>query len=226
MTKKHHLILYALLGCTVLTAALFGADASVRAERTRQTLEAAYTRHALETQEQLQAITVHLAKARIATDLRTRVELLGLISRQAESVAGGLSALPLSHAAMGDTIRFCNQLSEYALGLALMETAGGTPGTEDGQKLAQFRNQCSLLLGQLAVAQPGDLAVPYSVFYEKAAGEERPLERVADPDHGMEYPSMIYDGAFSDARRAGTPKGLNPTQVDQQIVTELDVEGR
>ena len=57
-------------------------------------------------------------------------------------------------------------------------------------------------------AQPG-------VFYAEAQAAQRPLEQVADPDNGMDYPSMIYDGAFSDARHYGTPKALGEERIDQ-----------
>ena len=95
MEKKHHIILYTLLGLTVLTAALFGVDATLRANAARQALQDTYIRHLLETQEQLQAISTQLAKAQIASDVRTRVEMLSLVSRQADGVVGGLTALPL-----------------------------------------------------------------------------------------------------------------------------------
>ena len=223
MNKKHHIILYTLLGLTVLTAALFGVEASIRASRSEQALQDTYIRHMLETQEQLQAIATQLSKMQIAADGRTQVHLLSNVSRQADGVVGGLTALPLSHAAMSDTIKFCNQLSEYTLGLALLAASGDEMAADDLQKLAQFQNHCTLLLGQLAVAQKDmdPLVAEESVFYAEAAGDLRPLEKVADPDHGMEYPSMIYDGAFSDARRTGQPRGLNTTQVDQQMAMEI-----
>lgn len=223
MEKKHHIILYTLLGFTVLTAAIFGADASIRAAHARQTLEDTYTRHVLETQEQLQAISTQLAKMQIAETVRTRVELLSAVSRQADGVVGGLTALPLSHAAMSDTIRFCNQLSEYTLSLALMAASGDEMAAADLQRLQELQSHCTLLMGQLAVAQQqaAELSAPGSVFYQEAQADLRPLERVADPDHGMAYPSMIYDGAFSDARRTGKPRGLNATQVDQQMALEI-----
>ena len=223
MKKKHHLILYTLLGLTVLTAALFGADASVRAANARQTLADTYARHMLETQEQLQAISTQLSKMQVAQNVRTRVELLSAVSRQADGVVGGLTALPLSHAAMSDTIKFCNQLSEYTLGLALLAASGDEMAAEDLQKLHELQSHCTLLTGQLAVAQQqaADLSAPGSVFYQEADASLRPLEQVADPDHGMAYPGMIYDGAFSDARRTGEPRGLNPTQVDQQMALEI-----
>lgn len=223
MEKKHHIILYTLLGLTVLTAALFGVDATLRANAARQALQDTYIRHLLETQEQLQAISTQLAKAQIASDARTRVEMLSLVSRQADGVVGGLTALPLSHAAMSDTIKFCNQLSEYTLGLALLAASGDEMAAQDLARLAELKNHCTLLLGQLVVAQQQmtTLSADSSVFYEEVSAQTRPLEQVADPDHGMDYPSMIYDGAFSDARRTGQPRGLNPTQVDQQTAVEI-----
>ena len=223
MKTRHHIILYTLLGLTALTAAFFGADASIRAANTRRTLEDAYARHLLETQEQLQAISTQLAKMQVAQNARTRVELLSAVSRQADGVVGALTALPLSHAAMSDTITFCNQLSEYTLGLALLAASGDETAQEDLNQLAELKNHCTLLLGRLAVSDQDMVqrSAPGSVFYADAAADARPLEQVADPDHGMAYPSMIYDGAFSDARRTGTPRGLNPTQVDQLTAVEI-----
>ena len=63
-------------------------------------------------------------------------------------------------------------------------------------------------------AQPG-------VFYAEAQAGQRPLEQVADPDNGMDYPSMIYDGAFSDARHYGTPKALGEERIDQIRALEI-----
>lgn len=222
MSRKHSFILYGLLGITALGVAIFGANASIRLASAQRTLAAAHTRHLLETREQLQAISTQLGKMQIAHDARTRVELLSAVSRQAEGVVGGLTALPLSHAAMSDTIKFCNQLSEYTLELAL-RAASGEDAQAELARLEELRNHCTLLLGRLTVANQNaeQLLSASNVFYANASADERPLEQVADPDHGMAYPSMIYDGAFSDARRNGAPRGLNPTQVDQQTALEI-----
>ena len=225
MKTKHHIILYTLLGLTVLTAALFGAEGLAQSSRAQQALQDTYARHLLETQEQLQAISTKLSKAPVAADVRTQVELLSAISRQADGVVGGLTALPLSHAAMSDTIKFCNQLSEYTLGLALMSASGDDLSADALAQLTRLRNHCALLLGQLATAResmPGlRMAADAGVFYAQAQLDERPLEQVADPDNGMEYPSMVYDGAFSDARRTGTPRALGTGMIDQQQAVEI-----
>jgi len=223
MKTKHHIILYALLGFAVLTAALFGANAVTRAARAQQALEDTYSRSLLEAQEQLQTAAAGLAKFPAAADEETRAELLARISRSADRTADELAALPLSHAAMSDTVTFCNQLSEYTLGLALESAA---PDAETLDRLEQCRRQCALLLGQLAAARESMLAESLllspdeSVFYEQAQPDARPLERTSDPDHGMDYPAMVYDGAFSDARRTGVPRALGSTLItpEQAVV--------
>ena len=164
MNRKHHIILYSLLGVTVLTAALFGADATLRANAANQALRDTYERHLLETQEQLQAIAIQLAKAQVAQDVQTRVELLSNVSRQADGVVGGLAALPLSHAAMSDTMRFCNQLSEYTLGLALRAASGDESAGRELAGLQELQQQCTLLLGRMAVAQGTPMDAQSGVF--------------------------------------------------------------
>ena len=129
MRLKHHILLYTFLSVAVLLSIYLALDYGIQAQRSAQALEDAYAQRVLETQEHLQAIGLKLGKAPVAADARTQVELLAGISRQADSVVSGLSALPLSHIAMSDTLKFCNQLSEYAMVLAL-SVAAGQPLTE------------------------------------------------------------------------------------------------
>ena len=124
MKIKVHIILYAMLGLAVLTAAAFGANASMQATSAQRALQDVYTLRLNEAQGQLQSISETLANTPAAHDARTHVEMLSAVSRRADNAAGGLCALPVSHAAMSDTVRFCNQLSEYTLELALRIASG------------------------------------------------------------------------------------------------------
>ena len=226
MRLKHHILLYTFLSVAVLLSIYLALDYGIQAQRSAQALEDAYAQRVLETQEHLQAIGLKLGKAPVAADARTQVELLAGISRQADSVVSGLSALPLSHIAMSDTLKFCNQLSEYAMVLAL-SVAAGQPLTErETAELVSLESQCALLTGQFAtaretmVAESLRLTARPGVFYAEAQAARRPLEQVADPDNGMDYPSMIYDGAFSDARHYGSPKALGEGRIDQRQAME------
>ena len=226
MRLKHHILLYTFLSVAVLLSIYLALDYGIRAQRSAQALEDAYAQRVLETQEHLQAIGLKLGKAPVAADARTQVELLAGISRQADSVVSGLSALPLSHIAMSDTLKFCNQLSEYAMVLALSVAAGQPLTEQETAELVGLESQCALLTGQFAtaretmVAESLRLTARPGVFYAEAQAAQRPLEQVADPDNGMDYPSMIYDGAFSDARHYGSPKALGEGRIDQRQAME------
>ena len=226
MRLKHHILLYTFLSVAVLLSIYLALDYGIQAQRSAQALEDAYAQRVLETQEHLQAIGLKLGKAPVAADARTQVELLAGISRQADSVVSGLSALPLSHIAMSDTLKFCNQLSEYAMVLALSVAAGQPLTEQETAELVSLESQCALLTGQFAtaretmVAESLRLTAQPGVFYAEAQAARRPLEQVADPDNGMDYPSMIYDGAFSDARHYGSPKALGEGRIDQRQAME------
>lgn len=227
MKGKHHIIIYSFLGLALIVAIFLVISYGMQANASAQALESTYSQRVLETQEYLESISLKLEKIPVSTDRRALCDLLTNISRQADSVVTGLSALPLSHVAMSDTMKFCNQLSEYTLGLALTMAGGADLTSADLEQLAAMKNQCSLLLGQFVTARNTmleeslRLSSSENTFYQEAAVSTRPLEQVSDKDHGMDYPTMIYDGAFSDARHFGTPKALGEGTIDAAQAVEI-----
>lgn len=217
MKRKTLLVLCGTLVAMSLVSAVWGFTGRAGRSEAEQALRTAAQQRWAEAQEHLTALGTKLSKLPAAASITVQVELLSGASRQADGVVSSLSALPYSHAALGDTIKFCNQLSDYTLGLSLRTAAGQPLDGVTLAKLNELQRQCSLLTGQLATADTGGLTLlSQKVFYEPAQADERPLEAVADADHGMDYPSMIYDGAFSDARHGGTPKALGKGSVSQE----------
>ena len=200
MTRKHHLILYTFLGVAVITAALAAFTVALDARQSRQMLQDTYTRHMLEVQEHLQILSARLGKTAAAGDRRMQVELLSGVARQADGVVNGLTALPLSHAAMSRTIKFCNQLADYALVQALLCAGGQSLTDAERQRIGEMENQCTLLLGQLATHS---------------------MQEMNDPDSAMDYPGMIYDGALSDSSGTAEPKALGTGTIDAQQAVEI-----
>lgn len=222
MKNKKYWILSTVLALAAAASLIAAFAFYTDAQQSRQTLEDAYTRHLMETQENLQSISLKLSKAPVAAGAAAQVELLSGVSRQADGVVSALTSLPLSHVSMSDTIRFCNQLSEYALTLSLLRSSGQPLSSETLRRLDELSSQCTLLLGQFATAQRTMLedglrmTGHQNAFLAEAQPQERPLEQVGDADNGMDYPAMIYDGAFSDARRTGEPKALGAKQITQE----------
>ena len=86
----------------ICAATLIFVAVQYRSERdqARAVVEEGYQQRLYEAQEHLQAIGLKLTKAGVASEQSTLAELFSGVSRQAESVLAGLSALPLSHQAM------------------------------------------------------------------------------------------------------------------------------
>lgn len=227
MRRRVFLLLLGGLTLTLVIALAGGAERTAEANRLRLSMEESYAGRLQEVQEHLQAMALKMGKIPAAADVKTRVELLAGVSHQADSAAAALAALPLSHAAMGDTVKFCNQVSEYTLALALDAAGGGQTYPDALDRISEMKSQCTLLSGQLATAQSameeGNLLFTsaQSAFYAPVQLDARPLEQVADADNGMDYPSMIYDGAFSDARHRGTPRALGPETVTQEEAVRI-----
>ena len=88
----------------LLGAGAWAYAAQCEADDAQRVLSSAAQQRWAEAQEQLASITVKLSKLPAAASLKTQVELLTGVSRQADGVVISLSALPLSHAAIGDTV--------------------------------------------------------------------------------------------------------------------------
>lgn len=114
MRLKHHILLYTFLSVAVLLSIYLALDYGIQAQRSAQALEDALCPARPGDAGAPAGHRPQAGESAVAADARTQVELLAGISRQADSVVSGLSALPLSHIAMSDTLKFCNQLSEYA----------------------------------------------------------------------------------------------------------------
>lgn len=227
MKRKHHALLYGFLSVSLFFCAIWAVGQASSANRLEALMEQGFEQRLSEAEEYLQSIPIKLDKALVSGDSTQRGELILEVSRNADSVVGAIGMLPLSHIALSDTMKFCNQLSEWSFDLALRLMGGGELSDDEYQTLTQLRSDCALLLGQIATARM-EMAASDLVFLSEggafmsdAQPQSRPLEQVADPERGMNYPSMIYDGAFSDARHYGAPKALGEGTVTAEEAIEI-----
>jgi germination protein YpeB len=227
MQKKHHMLLYTFLSLALVAAVGTAVYQGQRAVRVSRALEDVYYSAVLESISQLQSMEVKMNKLLVSGTPQTGVTLLSDLSRQAGEVQNNLTILPLSHSAMEPTVKFASQVGDYTNTLVL-KVANGTPLNDtDIQQISQLLANCVLLSGQLQAAQQQMIAqsMRYTaenpVFYEDMSAQARPMEQVGDKDKGIDYPTMIYDGAFSDARHMGAPQGLPQGDVTKEQALEI-----
>lgn len=220
MQVKHHVMLYSLLTLCMILAVAYAVEAERESRCTSAVLEDVYQGTLLSAMTQMEQVRANIEKAMVSADEGQSARLLSRISSEASLVQGGLSALPLSQNAMGDAVKLCNQLSDYAE--TLLAKANGSLSGEDAALLGELSAACDALLNALKKAyaqmQTGKLSFgAEEVFMADADGTGRPLEKAAE---SIDYPTLIYDGPFSDVISEGAPRGLG-----NRLITREDAPG-
>lgn len=217
------------LGLSLALVAL-GATAVSQARRAasaERVLEEAYQSALSESCEALQALSIDMEKLLVSGDPSLGAALLHQISRSAGEVHRGLSFLPLSHEAVAPTISFVARLSDYTASLLPELVREGALDSRELDALSGERAAAVRLTAQLSLASQtmAEDALRFvgggSAFAANLDAQARPLEILADQDNGMEYPTLIYDGPFSDARRTGAPRGLPEGEITEAEAIDI-----
>ena len=204
MLKKHStpiiwLLLVALAVAVALALWQFreakAAEITVRAGRER----AYYS--ALDSLTNLEA---DLSKALVASGPGQHALLLGRVSSLAGAASENLSALPAAYGADESGLKFLGQTADYAQTLAAAAAEGRTLSETDVRQLSQLMQKSGELRRHLENGEG---------FAYDAPSEEQKLS-------GIEYPSLLYDGPFSDGVRQGAPRGLSGEEITSEQAVE------
>lgn len=147
-------------------------------------------------------IEVNLAKLLLASGAQQSVSLLGETAILAQHVESGLSRLPIGAETTSEAMKFAGQMGQYSLTLAEEISGGRVLTGDDEQQLAGMMTACRAL-------------------GEQIAGEKLDFssaKKMGDSwgESTIEYPSLIFDGPFSDGRTQGVPKGLTGERVTRE----------
>ena len=165
-------------------------------------------------------IEVNLQKLLIASGASQSVNLLSETALLAQHVENGLSRLPLSHEAAAGAMKFAGQMGDYVMTLAAQVSGGGMLTTSDETQIEQLLSACQGLNAHLSRVSEQLYTEPMGEIdlYADASGDWP--EAAITGESGMDYPSLIYDGPFSDGRTAGTPRGLTGGRITREQARE------
>ena len=146
-----------------------------------------------------------LSKLMITTNQKVTVQLLSIVALKSSACVQELSKLPVIATGAQNTLKFANQLSSYATTVIKNFSEGFTfPENFDGQIKGFFTTcqsvnaelnllEADILSGKISLSQIDNDTVTSGLF----AGIDENL---------IEYPSVIFDGPFSDGQEKETPK--------------------
>ena len=157
-------------------------------------------------------IEVNLQKLLIASGASQNAQLLGETALLAQHVESGLSRLPLGMETAADAMKFAGQMGDYVMTLAAQVSGGSMLTTADESQIEGLLSACQGLnahltdMGEQIYNEPDRMGDAAGLWPDKeTAGES-----------GIEYPSLIYDGPFSDGRTDDAPKGLTGERITRE----------
>lgn len=166
-------------------------------------------------------IEVNLKKLMIASGASQSVSLLGETALLARHVETGLSQLPMRYEGASDAMKFVGQVGQYALALAVRMSDGSMLNNEDERQLAGMLGACQALNAHLVSVGERIYTEPVeAVSAIDGDGAMSWAEEAIAGESAIEYPSLIFDGPFSDARAQGQPKGLTGERVTRETARE------
>ena len=158
-----------------------------------------------ETCELTEAMSVNLRKLLVAGDSGQMQQLLGDVARQAQGASGNLAMLPIGEDAVAATLKFINQTGDFAESLSVHLAGGGAVSEADYRTISSLsENAAAFSVGMAKLmdrVERGEALLDGS-----QAPDDASLQPLSNP--AAEYPTLLYDGPFSDGIVSGEFKAL------------------
>lgn len=164
-----------------------------------------------------------LSKTLSATGETYQRKMLLEASKNASESEISISQLPISEGEIQDSVKLVNQISGYTSTLAEKLAKGGSLNGEDIETLEDVHDSVVQLKAQLNEFEKrmenGYSILDASMDVDSGVNEfTRSLSNLKN--NNIEYPTMIYDGPFSDSVVNSTVKGLSGETVTKSEAHE------
>lgn len=186
-------------------------------------LENNYQRSVYELMTDVNNIETNLSKAVVSTGTATRQKLFNNIYTQCTQANEDLSRLPINHESVNQTTNFINQMGGFSYYAENKLKNGQNLSEQDNQSI-QDLHEMSVYIQKIL----NDFMTQNNGRYSILAN----TKNVADNSNsfntmfsnmqaeGVEYPTLIYDGPFSESQVKKEVKGLTGEEISQQQAQE------
>lgn len=227
--EKHKTITLLLVAALLITG-IWGYDQRRQRNDYQIFLQNQYHRMFYELIDHVETIEADLAKSMVADSPQLSLVLFSDVWRQAFSAQEKLSQLPLSHITLSNTSKFLTQVGDYGYCIT-RKNADGTPvSMEDWTNLEELHNFAGYLTTELQ--QLSDAIQENSISLTALTREGGHIfTRVSHnlPHHGFsrieqemaDYPTLIYDGPFSEHIQGISPKGLTGKDMEYEEIEDI-----
>lgn len=199
----------------------------------RQELDNQYNRAFYELSGYVNNVEVLLIKSLITSTPTKTAATMQEAWRQANLAQTNLGQLPVSQHVLANTSKFLTQVGDLAYSLNNQTMTGSNLNDEQYKLIENLHGYAVTLEGSLNDLENqissgrirwGELADKGTPMFQKTSAE-MPKEQFENIDKTFqEYPTLIYDGPFSDHMTQTEPKGLTGEEMTQEQAKERVIE--
>ena len=206
-TRNIHTWLYTLLIAALIASLVWALSLNKNAKALELDLENQYNRAFHEMVGYISDIDTLLSKAQLASSSAELATLSSDIFRQSAEAKSCLGQLPTSEIQLENTAKFLSQAGDYTYVLSQSMINGEEISQEEYENLAKMNEYAASLTKSLTDIQNqlyngeirfSDMSAQRTINSAEAAGGDILADLENIEKSFEEYPSLIYDGPFSD----------------------------
>lgn len=213
------------LAIALVVVGWWGMEQKASAASYKNTTQAMYRRAYGDLSDSLYEMESNLSKLLAVNTPGQRILLLDEVWRLSGSAASSMSQIPLSHGDTEELNRFVVRVGDYAHSLTKKAIQGVDVSEEDAKSLGELRDACRKLAEQTAQRlQNGE--IPMEVlgpdgYYAEAQDPAGTGDNNQEKEGIMEFPTLIYDGPFSESAEKMEPRGLPKEEVSEEQAKQV-----
>jgi len=224
--------MYSIIVAVIAAVAIFGVYQYKHASELRQKLDNQYNRSFYEMTGYVNNVEVLLLKSMITSTPTKTAAILQEAWRQANLAQANLGQLPISQPVLANTSKFLTQVGDFAYSLNNQNMAGKPLSDKEYSTIEKLHGYSVTLRDSLGDLQNmisngrikwGELDRKGTPIFQRTSAE-LPNQQFENIDKTFQnYPTLIYDGPFSDHLVTAQPQGvtgdmLNAEQAKQKVV--------
>lgn len=191
-------------------------------------LESTYQKSYYDLADKINNMEVKLSKAVSSDDRDYTAKILNEVSKNAEDAQNNLNVLPVSLSGVEESLKFVNQIGGYTGTLAKRLQMGEELSAQDAKTLEKLHGAV-LDMKQSMSKMSENMWQGYSILNDglslKGDYNDLTVSLKTLKASDVEYPTMIYDGPFSDSQLKRKAKGLSgqnvPAGQAKKFISEL-----
>ena len=227
---KRNYWIWGLLGLLVLFTALsWGYNERRDKLAMRKTLDTQYQKAYTEMMDSVENVEVNLGKSLVSGSLANNALIMSDVWKQANEAQTRLNELPVSNPVLERTSVFLAQTGDYAYSLTRIMAKGKQPSNEEMDKLETLHAQAGDLSQELHKifnsAEDGRFTwgeLGSSIKQKLPKADNELSGSMESIDKKMqEYPTLIYDGPFSDHINKMNPRGVTGKKITKDQALDI-----